>query len=171
MSPPETARDTDFAALVARLEPRLMAYLWSACGNRADAEDLFQEVCLALHQQGLDAERPDAWAFRVAHNRAVNFVKRKGIERKGLKIVGGRSTEAVAGPDAEREERSARIRAALATLPEDEREAVALKIWGESTWVEIGRVLGISEDAAARLFARGLRAVAPLLKPLAEDLR
>lgn len=149
-----------------------MAYLWNACGNRADAEDLFQEVCLALHQEGSGAERPEAWAFRVAHNRAVNFVKRRIVERKGLQVVVGRSAgAAVTAPEVEREERNERVRSALACLPVDEREAVALKIWGEATWVEIGQTMGISEDAAARLFARGIRAVTPLLKPLAEEGR
>jgi RNA polymerase sigma-70 factor, ECF subfamily len=56
------------------------------------------------------------------------------------------------------------VQAALQTLPEDQREAVSLKVWGGMSWIEIGRMLEVSDDTASRLFARGLKAIAPMLK-------
>ncbi|MBI2919577.1 MAG: sigma-70 family RNA polymerase sigma factor [Planctomycetes bacterium] len=176
MEPPGTAfAGTDFAAFLARVEPRLMAYLWSLLGRREDAEDLFQEVGLALHREWLSVrflDRPEGWVFRTAHNMAANFFKRKEVERRALRAAGERAPDA-AGPDPslERSEIHARVRAALAGLAEAEREAVTLKVWGGASWVEIARILDVSEDAAARLFARGLRSVAPLLRELSEDGR
>lgn len=167
-----TAGHTDFARFIAGLERRLVSYLWSLCGRGADAEDLFQETCIALHGAWSTVgqmERAEAWAFRVAHNLAVNVLKRRGIEKRAVERA-VREMPTATGPDPsiERDEVATRVQDAIATLPVDTREAVALKVWGEASWVEIGRCLGISEDAAARLFAKGLRTLAPLLSPLAK---
>jgi RNA polymerase sigma-70 factor (ECF subfamily) len=64
----------------------------------------------------------------------------------------------------EGEETRRLVQEALQTLPEDQREAVSLKVWGDMSWLEIGRMLGVSDDTASRLFARGLKAIAPMLK-------
>jgi len=176
MEPPAgTGAGTDFATFLARVEPRLMAYLWSLLGRREDAEDLFQEVGLALHREWAsvrELDRPEGWVFRTAHNRVVNVFKRRDVERRALKTAGERAPEA-ARPDGsvERSELHARVQEALARLDPPEREAVTLKVWGGASWVEIGRALGVTEDTAARLFARGLRTVAPLLRELSEGGR
>jgi RNA polymerase sigma-70 factor (ECF subfamily) len=106
-------------------------------------------------------ERPAAWAVRVARNLLANRAKRRAIERRARRDPLPPAPAADAA--AREEEMREAIAGALAALPESEREAVAMKIWGELTWLEIGRALEVSEDAAARLFARGLRALAPRL--------
>lgn len=155
--------------VLADLEPRLMGYLYHACRDRTAAEDLYQEVTLRLHREwrgGGRPDRPDAWAFRVAHNLSVNRFKRRDAERRALRVVGDRppGTGDAPAEAAGRRELSEGVRRALDGLPEDQRQAVCLKIWGERTWVEIGHLLGTSDDAAARLFARGLRSLAPQLE-------
>lgn len=157
-----------FHDYVVLIEPRLISYLRYASGSSTDAEDLFQDVCIKLHRDWdtvSQMERPDSWVFRVAHNLVVNRFRRKDVERRGLKLV---SKDEVThdGPDnsAGDEEVGQAVQKALSTLPDDQREAVCQKIWGESSWVEIGKALGVSDDTAARLFARGINAITPLLK-------
>ncbi len=160
-----------------------MSYLVWSCGSATDAEDLFQEVCLSLHgnwEKVSEMDRPDAWAIRVAHNRSVNRFKRRAAERRAMQE---RRTDAEATPQAgaddapsvagrldapaaalHRQELELAVRKALVSLPVHQREAVSQKIHGGLSWLEIGRNLGVSDDTAARLFARGLRKLAPLLK-------
>ena len=102
---------------------------------------------------------------RVARNLAMNQLKRRSVERRALKLRPEPDDVAPQTP-AEGEETRAAVQSALETLPLDQREAVCLKVWGECSWVQIGQTLGVSEDTAARLFARGLQAIAPRLKEL-----
>jgi RNA polymerase sigma-70 factor (ECF subfamily) len=156
----------EFSAFLERIEARLMSYLRYTCGNFTDAEDLFQDVCLAAHREWKSVrvlEKPEGWMFKVAHNMAANRFKRRDTERRVLQL---HEAEAQVHSPHGREETERAVSDALATLPEDQRQAVCQKIWGECSWVEIAQNLGVSEDTAARLFARGLKAIAPRLAAL-----
>jgi RNA polymerase sigma-70 factor (ECF subfamily) len=56
---------------------------------------------------------------------------------------------------AEREQRE-QLEAAMKTLPQPQREVLALKVWGELTFEEIGRVLDIPANTAASRYRYGL---------------
>jgi RNA polymerase sigma factor (sigma-70 family) len=159
------ARD-EYDAFLRAVEPRLSSYLHHATGGSPDAEDVFQEVCFAAHRSWSrvrSLERPGSWAVKVARNLLVDRARRRAVERRPFAgVLRGPSppSDRAAG----QEEVSAAVSAALAALADAEREAVCLKVYGELTWREIAAVLGVSDDAAARLCARGLRSLAPLLR-------
>jgi RNA polymerase sigma-70 factor (ECF subfamily) len=67
----------------------------------------------------------------------------------------------------EREERRAAVEAALAGLPETQREVLVLKIWGGLSFPQIGAALEIPADTAA---SRYRYALAKLRGQLAEEL-
>jgi RNA polymerase sigma factor (sigma-70 family) len=146
------------------VEPRLRAYLYYA-GAGPDAEDIVQDAFLKAHRHwGELAVHPEpaAWMLLVARNALRNRRKRAVLERRALERRPEPPPVAPEDP-LEGAERSAAIREALADLPEAHREAVVGKVWGGLTWIQIGEHLGVSEDTAARLFARGLRALRPKL--------
>jgi RNA polymerase sigma-70 factor (ECF subfamily) len=58
---------------------------------------------------------------------------------------------------AERHEHAVRLAEALATLPENQREAVGLRHWQGGSLVEIGERLGCTTAAVTGLLHRGLR--------------
>ena len=158
----------EFEQFVQRLEMRLVSYLSYSMRDHAEAEDLFQETMLRAHGEWnrlATMERPDAWVFRVARNLMINRGKRKQTERR---VLSDKSRDPKWDNPAQPEKNELRrtVHDALAALPDDQREAVSLKIWGECTWVEIGATLGVSEDTASRLFTRGLTAIEPQLKDL-----
>jgi len=158
----DTIEQRGFDAFIADIEFRLISYLRYSLAAGADAEDLFQEVCLRLHRHWESVSRaqsPRAWVFRVAHNLAVNRLKRRATERKALAHL-----KRYTPPE---HETIAAVESAVQELPPDPRQAVCLKIWGGCSWVEIARAMEISEDKAARLFAHGLRELAPKLKDFA----
>lgn len=66
----------------------------------------------------------------------------------------------------EREDASARIRAAVEALPERERRVVALYYYGEVTMKEIGAELGVNESRVSQLHARALRRLREALGPV-----
>jgi RNA polymerase sigma-70 factor (ECF subfamily) len=67
---------------------------------------------------------------------------------------------------AERHERAVRLAEALATLPENQREAVVLRHWHGCSLVEIGERLGCTTAAVTGLLHRGLRKLRQQLQDL-----
>src|SRR5262249_59999270 len=63
----------------------------------------------------------------------------------------------------ERQERAVRLAEALASLPENQREAVVLRHWHGCSLIEIGERLGCTTAAVTRLLHRGLPKVRPQL--------
>ena len=53
-------------------------------------------------------------------------------------------------------ERMRRIDAALVALKEKDRKVIRMRVWDDLTFTEIGRSLGMTEDAARMQFARAL---------------
>ena len=155
-----------FAALVERFEGRLMSYLVHISGSRAEAEDLFQETFLRVfrERENLNPDAPFAFTLmRIARNLAISRHRRQTVERKDLEER-ARRPKGMPEDESAGGEASAAVHRALALLPEELREPVALRIWGGLGWREVAEVLGCSEDTAARRFAEALKA-------LREDLR
>ena len=81
-----------------------------------------------------------------------------------------RAEESAFEPTLERSERQQRIEAALNQLPSDQREVVALKIWGELTFAQISEVLEIAPGTAASRYRLALnRLGADLAEEVAYD--
>lgn len=56
------------------------------------------------------------------------------------------------------------VESALATLPEEQREVLVLKIWGELTFAQIAVTLAISSDTAASRYRYALQRLQAALK-------
>ena len=49
---------------------------------------------------------------------------------------------------------------AVAALPDELREAIVLRVWGQLTWNEVAAVTGMSSTSMQRRYASGLPNVA-----------
>jgi RNA polymerase sigma-70 factor (ECF subfamily) len=128
--------------------------------TRADREDLFQEIRIALWR-ALPRFRYEAsirtFVFRVARNRCVTF--RLALARRMARETSVEDTDATRlqkEPTVLRtvdaQQRAERLRAAVARLPVDLRRTILLRLEG-LTDREIGARLGITENnTAVRLF-------------------
>jgi RNA polymerase sigma-70 factor, ECF subfamily len=72
----------DFDALVADVRPQLLRYCARMTGSAVDGEDIVQEalakVYFRLPQLG-HVENLRAWLFRVAHNKALDYLRRYDV--------------------------------------------------------------------------------------------
>jgi len=70
----------EFDQLVGDLRPRLHRYCARMTGSVIDGEDVLQDALLkataALPHSG-PLDRPDKWLFRIAHNTALDFLRRR----------------------------------------------------------------------------------------------
>jgi RNA polymerase sigma-70 factor (ECF subfamily) len=138
-------------------------------GDARAAEDVAQDVFLKLWESpgGFDPGRGSlrTWLGTLAHRRAVDHVRREEAKRRTAQRDAARSPVA---PDVEEMAMALvtaeRVRAALATLPEEQREAIQLAYFGGRTYREVAQQLGIPEGTAKSRLRLGLRRVAGVLE-------
>lgn len=153
-----------FAALLDRRYDDLFRLAFRLMGNRADAEDVTQDVCAALpaklaHYRG-DA-RFTTWAFRVVVN-AVHDRRRRDASRARTSHGWGDWELNRRAVNSEAQSQAKWLASALTDLPADLRDTLALVLDDEVTHAEAGLVLGVSEgtiswrisEAKKRLRAR-----------------
>jgi RNA polymerase sigma-70 factor (ECF subfamily) len=133
----------------------LVRMLYRRTGDRDRAEDLAQETFARAVAAPPNNPRP--WLFAVA----LNLVREDGRRavRQGRRLELLRTDDrGEQGPenDYERNERSAAVHSALATLNERDREALLLKAEGFN-YEEIAATLGLSKGAVGTTLARARR--------------
>jgi RNA polymerase sigma-70 factor (ECF subfamily) len=140
-----------FAALLARHYDRLFGLCFRLTGARAEAEDLTQDICLALPGKlaGFRAEaRFTTWLYRVAVNAAHDRRRRAATRAKAAEGWGpweeARQAE-IAVAAAQRDWLSS----AMARLKPDLRDTAVLLLGEDLTQAEAALVLGLSEGTVA----------------------
>jgi RNA polymerase sigma-70 factor, ECF subfamily len=127
--------------------------------SHAEAEDVLQETFVALMAREQAPEQPEHYCVRSYRNRVLNY-RRSVWRRLTRELESQRWFDRSPGETpAER----AAMRA-LTRLPQEQREAIVLKIWHEHTFDEIGEVLGISPNTAAGRYRYGLQKLRAYLK-------
>jgi RNA polymerase sigma-70 factor (ECF subfamily) len=120
--------------------------------SHSEAEDVLQDTYLALLRLPSRPAQPERYVLRVFRNRALNY--RRGLWRRLTReLESQRWFERQ--PDETGLEREAMRR--LALLPQEQREAIVLKLWNRLTFEEIGELLGLSPNTVAGRYRYGLR--------------
>lgn len=140
-----------FATLVGRAYDRVFALAWRLTGNRAEAEDLTQDICAALPAKLLHY-RPEArfttWLYRVTVNAAHDRRRRSATRTRASDGWGdweiARQDEILAEA-----ERIDWLTTAMSGLTPELRDTVALVLGQELTQGQAAEVLGVSEGTIA----------------------
>ena len=146
--------DSDaFERLYARHRAPLFRFMLGQLRDRPLAEELYQDVWQKVIA-ARDGWRPEAafatWLYRIAHNR-LNDHWRAQRHRPPAPADADLRTAALADPDdpeslASAEQTRQWLQAALDALPEDQREAVLLRLQQELSLDEIGRITGVGRE-------------------------
>ena len=150
------------AGLVERYRHRLYRYLLRLAKEPAAADDLFQQTWLNVVRQagGFDAAaRFDTWLFAIAHNTAVDWMRRKTGE--SLDDHDGRlpAREPDGFAAAMAGERAGILAAEMAALPAPYREALTLRFEEGMKMEEISVVAGVPLSTVKSRVRRGLEAL------------
>jgi len=149
--------------------PALVLFARQWTDSHADAEDVVQEAFVRFWRAGRHAaEDPKAYLF-ASVKRAALDARRGRLRRRRREAEAGRDrrpNEPVFESALERDEWRAGVEAALATLPEGQREVLVLKVWGGLTFPQIAAVLGVPPNTAA---SRHRYALEALRRRLAEE--
>lgn len=153
---------TSFSALVGKHLPAMLAVARRMLRDDAEAEDVAQEAMLRLWRSsgrleiGAYGARP--WLRRVVSNLCIDRV-RAGRNTTVTDEIPEQARPAQQEVTMERNEASARVDAALKELPERQRLALVLFHYEGLSQIEIGKTMGISDEAVESLLSRARRSL------------
>jgi RNA polymerase sigma-70 factor (ECF subfamily) len=158
-----------FRALFDRYAAVLYRLVRRRLGSDDEARDIVQQTLLHLHRARhdfrLDSQlRP--WLFTIAMNLVREHHRRRGRRREQAmepELLAATAKSDAGAASAEQLERAARVRAALATLPEPQREVIELHWFEQSPYEEIAGVVGASVAAVRVRAHRGYERLRKIL--------
>ncbi|MEU3303242.1 MULTISPECIES: RNA polymerase sigma factor [unclassified Streptomyces] len=166
------AQDGDedaFRTVYRAVHPRLLGYIRTLVGE-PEAEDVASEAWLQIARDldrfSGDADRFRGWAARIARNRALDHIRMRGRRP----AVGGDETELTGKPaesdtagEAMEALATGRTMALIAQLPQDQAEAVVLRVVVGLDAKSAAKTLGKRPGAVRTAAHRGLKRLAELL--------
>jgi RNA polymerase sigma-70 factor (ECF subfamily) len=160
---PEQDRSAIFFRHFAPVQGRIFAFILTLLPNRSEAEDVFQETCLALWRdfEQFDPAGEDSdffrWASRVAHHRVLAWCKK----RQSLRHLSPECIEAIAGTIDNRKDalkqRLDLLEACMDKLTEPQRQLVQLRYGASGSAGSIrehARKLGRPDDTLYKTLNR-----------------
>jgi RNA polymerase sigma-70 factor (ECF subfamily) len=160
------------AALTDLIAPRILRFAARMLGDLTEAEDVTQEAMLRLWRMAADwqdgAAQPATWVYRVASNLCTDRLRRRRPTLDDLPELVDPSLSQHA-----QMMQATRIRAldaALARLPDRQRQAVILRHLEGMSNPEIAAIMMLGVEAVESLTARGKRNLSVLLAGAREAL-
>lgn len=151
-----------FAQLYEANVERIYRYLLARLTEPADAEDITTEVFMQA-MKSLPSYKSRgtpliAWLFRIAHNQAVNYIKKRARRKETLLM------ETAAASDSPEEAVLAKIglgevHEAMSALTDLQRQVLSLRFAADLSIAEVARVMNRKEGAVKALQFSALRAL------------
>jgi len=165
----------DVRKAIVTLLPRLRRFAWVLSRHPADADDLVQttiEKCLSKQDQWQAGTRLDSWMYRIMRNTWIDETRLRS--RRGQTVGSQDEAETVADPlvaEPEMRLQALSVEAAVAELPAEQREVVALVLIDGLAYREASDVLGIPIGTLTSRLSRARAALQAKLEPeLCDDL-
>lgn len=131
------------------------------------AEEIVQDVFVATHGRWSKLRDPDkavAYLRQGVVNRSRSALRHRGVVERHLASAPPPGHEPAADEEALQTARRRVVLNALATLPQRQREVVALRYYLDLSESDIATALGISRGSVKSHASRGLAALRPLLE-------
>ena len=127
-------------------------YLRFRLYSAADAADCFQETFLAAlkgYPELRNGDNLKAWVLTIAERKATDLLRSHAKSPTPLPRLPEQDAREQPGDGA--------LWSAVARLPDKQRAAVAHRFLGDLAYGDMGRVMGISEEAARQNVRQGLK--------------
>ncbi|MFF3573744.1 RNA polymerase sigma factor [Nocardia jiangxiensis] len=143
-----------FEAIVTEHGPTVLRVCRAVVGVH-DAEDAWSETFLAAMRAYPDlpeSANVEAWLVTIAHRKAIDMVRAAGRNPLPVdELPEEHSGHGVVGAD------ETGVWAAVAALPDKQRQAIAYHYVAGLSYAEIAQILGGTTDAARRAAADGVK--------------
>ncbi|MCJ2182553.1 sigma-70 family RNA polymerase sigma factor [Novosphingobium sp. 1949] len=147
-----------------RWRPALLAFFARRIGDRAEAEDLTQEVFERLWRSDVEVERPEAYVFQIATNLLSDRQRRLRVRDRHRQYVEAEERRDIEFLDpytvVSDRQRVERLVQCLEALPDRTRTIFILFKFEQLSQDTIAERYGISKSAVKKQIARALALLA-----------
>ena len=164
---PLETRYLAFLETISSLRPSLHRYCARMTGSVLDGEDVVQEALFEAYRKldKFDEGRPlKPWLFRIAHNRCIDFLRRKGVRDEAAAVAGVR--EVALPTDAPVLGIGKANEHLVAVLPPKERASILLKDVFDYPLEEIADLTGSTVGGVKAALNRARTKLAEASPPL-----
>jgi RNA polymerase sigma-70 factor (ECF subfamily) len=154
---PESSAAADIDGLLAGMRPRLHRYCARMVGSVIDGEDVLQDALIKAVESFASAgplRNPEGWLFRIAHNTALDFLRRRNRQEA---LRSGEEVDMIADPAdtvSSRQIATASLRTFM-RLPLAQRSSVILMDVLGCSLQEVCEVMDFSMPAVKAALHRG----------------
>jgi RNA polymerase sigma-70 factor (ECF subfamily) len=162
------ARYLAFLETITTLRPSLHRYCSRMTGSVLDGEDLVQESLFQAYRKldTFDDERPlGPWLFRIAHNRCIDFLRRRGVRDEAEAMA--LEADVVLPSDPPGPDLGRAVERLVLTLPPKERACVLLKDVFDYSLDEIADLVDSTVGGVKAALNRGRSKLTPQPEPAA----
>ena len=149
---------------------RIYRYIVLKIGERTEAEDIAQQVFVnavqAIGSYDYKGTRFSAWLYRIAHNKIVDHLRRKGkrplapLDESLVDCAPANDPSATAYHNLDME----MVQQATVQLTPAQQEVIALRFSGDLSITEVARTMGKSEGAVKALQHSAVLALRKILR-------
>lgn len=155
----QRASQDAFETLVTRHRRQVYNFIFKMVGKAEAAEDIFQETFLRVLKNAhtyTPRAKFTTWCLQIARNLTLDYFKREGLRRHASLDAQSDETERSMGqmlagivPESSEvlvsREMIEGVREAVTRLPENQREALVLRVYQDLQYSEIAEILGSPE--------------------------
>ncbi len=162
-----------YREIIRRYENKLSHYLRKFVSNKEDIEDILQVVFIKAYKNlyGFDINKKfSSWIYRIAHNEAVNCLKKARNNRISLddveyKLLDGKAS---ASDVADKGFLKADIEKIIGQMNIKYREPLVLFYFENKSYEEISDILRIPRNTVGTLILRGRKSIKSQLEEINE---
>ena len=147
-----------FAQIYNELKQPVFTIVCRIVRSKEIAEDVTQDVFVKLFvsQPSSSIRNPRAWIFQMAHNLAIDALRKK-------QIIDLEEVELSTDDEISSVIMRWDVESAISKLPRDEREVLTLHINAELHFNEIAHIVGLSLPATYRKYRKAIKTLRELL--------
>jgi RNA polymerase sigma-70 factor (ECF subfamily) len=164
---PFDARYLAFLETITQLRPRLHRYCSRMTGSVMDGEDVVQDALFEAYRkldQYDDSRSLGPWLFRIAHNRCIDFLRKRGVRVEAETTAMGPDSVLLANPPVLGVGRA--VEQLVMSLPPKERACVLLKDVFDYTLEEIAELVSSTVGGVKAALNRGRAKLAASPEPV-----
>jgi RNA polymerase sigma-70 factor (ECF subfamily) len=149
-----------FEVLIERHRNRLFSYIYYTVKDRHQAEDIFQETCIKAITSILDGRYSESgrflpWVTRIAHNLIIDHFRQEKLlkvhstDNFTVPILNSpRYSEHTIEDEMVRDQIYADVRNLIDYLPDEQKEVILLRHYGDLSFKEIAEYTHVSINTA-----------------------
>lgn len=153
---------------ITELLPRLRRFAYSLTGSMPDADDLLQNTVERLLARDMPEDADlTKWAFRVCRNVWIDECRARKVRREATERPELSDGQVVDGEhQTDREIEWSRVDAAMAKLPEDQRQILSLVAIQGFSYQAVAEILSVQKGTVMSRLARARAALSEALVPV-----